>query len=295
MKFGIAGNLEKPELPEVAVKIIRRFQRENIPFFIPSNLAKKIKNKVYKKNLGKHVVAEDELPQKCDMLISLGGDGTILRMARLICPYSVPILGVNLGKLGFLAEVSIDELDNCLDEILRGEYEVEERMMLEARIGNSRKIMYALNDFVIDQSSSSRMFSVKTYVNGEFLAKYTGDGVIIATPTGSTAYALSNGGPIVTPTNNIILISPICPHTLTARTVVVPGDSIIGLKVESAPGKIHFTSDGQPEKYLVPPVEAQVKRSLLTTKLVRRKNTSFFDVLRRKLQWGVDARDLDTK
>jgi NAD+ kinase len=196
-----------------------------------------------------------------------------------------------LGKLGFLAEVSIEELDVCISEIIKGDYTVEDRMMLQSRMGKSKVLMYALNDIVLDQTDSSRMFSIQTFVNGEFLSKYTGDGIIIATPTGSTAYALSNGGPIVTPANNSILISPICPHTLTARTVVVPGESVITLKVETAAGKIHLTSDGQPQKYMQPPVEVVIERSALITKLVKRKNTSYYDVLRRKLHWGRDARN----
>ena len=212
-------------------------------------------------------------------------------MARLVSGTATPILGINLGKLGFLAEVSLEELDECLTEIMRNDYVVEDRMMLQARIGKSKNNVQALNDIVLHQTGSSRMFSVKTFVNGEFLSKFIGDGIIIATPTGSTAYALSNGGPIVTPTNHLILISPICPHTLTARTVVVPEESIITLKVETATGKIHLAADGQQQAFLQPPVEIIIERSPLTTKLVKRKNRSYYDVLRRKLNWGKDARN----
>lgn len=292
MKFGISGNLDKAELPKVVEKLIRRLRIEGITYVLPTILEKKLHKSIDKKLLRHSViVTEKKLPKVCDILISLGGDGTILRMARLVSGYGTPILGINLGKLGFLAEVSIEELDDCLDEIIKGDYTVEDRMMLQARIGKSKIPMYALNDIVLDQTDSSRMFSIETFVNGEFLSKYTGDGLIIATPTGSTAYALSNGGPIVTPANSSILISPICPHTLTARTVVVPGESVITLKVKTAPGKIHLTSDGQPQKYFKPPMEIIVERSLFTTKLVKRKNTSYYDVLRRKLHWGRDARN----
>jgi NAD+ kinase len=212
-------------------------------------------------------------------------------MARLVNGMATPILGINLGKLGFLAEVSLEELDECLTEIISGNYIVEDRMMLQARIGKSKNNLQALNDVVLHQTGSSRMFSVKTFVNGEFLSNFIGDGIIISTPTGSTAYALSNGGPIVTPTNHLILISPICPHTLTARTVVVSEDSIITLKVETATGKIHLAADGQQQAFLQTPVEIIIERSTLTTKLVKRKNRSYYDVLRRKLNWGKDARN----
>ena len=148
-------------------------------------------------------------------------------------------------------------------------------MMLQARIGQSKIQVHALNDVVLHQTGSSRMFSVKTFVNGEFLSKFIGDGIIIATPTGSTAYALSNGGPIVTPTSQLILISPICPHTLTARTVVVPEQSQITLKVETATGKIHLAADGQQQAFLMPPTEILVERLPRTTKLVTRKQRSY--------------------
>jgi NAD+ kinase len=292
MRFGIAGNLDKSELPKVVERLITRFKMENVPYVLHAGLAKGLRGKIARSFLSQSpVIAEHKLPAACDILISLGGDGTILRMARLVSGMSTPILGINLGKLGFLAEVSLDELDECLTEIINSDYIVEDRMMLQARIGKSKVNVRALNDVVLHQTGSSRMFSVKTFVNGEFLSKFIGDGIIIATPTGSTAYALSNGGPIVTPTNQLILISPICPHTLTARTVVVPEESMITLKVETASGKIHLAADGQQQALLPPPVEIIIERSPLTTKLVKRKNRSHYDVLRRKLNWGKDARN----
>jgi NAD+ kinase len=292
MRFGIAGNLDKTELPEVVERLIARFKKEEVPYVLHEAMAKGLRGKIDKRVLSQSpVVSEQKLPAECDILISLGGDGTILRMARLVNGMATPILGVNLGKLGFLAEISLDELDECLTEIIDGDYIVEDRMMLQARIGKSKNNIQALNDVVLRQTSSSRMFSVKTFVNGEFLSEFIGDGIIISTPTGSTAYALSNGGPIVTPTNHLILISPICPHTLTARTVVVPEDSIITLKVEIATGKIHLAADGQQQTFLQVPIEIVIERSTHTTKLVKRKNRSYYDVLRRKLNWGKDARN----
>jgi NAD+ kinase len=293
MRFGIAGNLDKTELPEVVERLIARFKKEEVPYVLHEVMAKGLRGKMDNRVL-RHspVISERKLPAECDILISLGGDGTILRMARLVNGTATPILGINLGKLGFLAEISLDELDECLTEIISGNYIVEDRMMLQARIGRSKNNVQALNDVVVHQTGSSRMFSVKTFVNGEFLSNFIGDGIIISTPTGSTAYALSNGGPIVTPTNHLILISPICPHTLTARTVVVPEDSIITLKVETATGTIHLAADGQQQTFLQVPLEIVIERSPLTTKLVKRMNRSYYDVLRRKLNWGKDARNL---
>lgn len=292
MKFGICGNLEKKELPQVVERLVKRLSTEKVPYVLSKILARGLKNKVDTELLRRSkTVVEHALPSSCDILISLGGDGTILRIARLVSEKSTPILGINLGKLGFLAEISVEELDDCLKDILHGNYQIEERMMLEARVGKSRKRQYALNDIVLDLAGSSRMFSVQTFVNNEYLSTFTGDGIIIATPTGSTGYVLSNGGPIVAPTSRSILISPICPHTLTARTVVVSDDSIIRLKVETAPGKIHVAADGQPQVFKKPALEVIVKKSPFTTKLVKRLNTSYYDVLRRKLHWGKDIRN----
>lgn len=295
MKFGIFGNLDKTELPQVVEKLVARLKKEGVPYILPTTLVQGLRGKIDSKILRQSVVVpEQKLPTACDILISLGGDGTILRMARLVYGHATPILGINLGKLGFLAEVSLEELDDCLTEILRGDYIIEDRMMLQAHIGNSKKLMYALNDIVLTQTDSSRMFNVQTFVSGEFLSKFTGDGTIVATPTGSTAYVLSNGGPIVTPTNHSILISPICPHSLTARTVVVPEESIITLKVQTAHGKMRLTADGQSQIFVRLPLEVIVERSPLTTKLVGRINTSYYDILRRKLHWGRDARNLES-
>jgi NAD+ kinase len=293
MRFGIAGNLDKTELAKVVERLIIRFKNEGVPYVLHAAMAKGLRGKI-DRHLFRHlpVVSERKLPAACDILISLGGDGTILRMARLVSGRSTPILGINLGKLGFLAEVSLEELDECLTEIMKGDYLVEDRMMLQARTNKSKINVQALNDIVLHQTGSSRMFNVKTFVNGEFLSNFIGDGIIVATPTGSTAYALSNGGPIVTPTNQLILISPICPHTLTARTVVVSEESIITLKIETAAGKIHLAADGQKQAFVQVPVEIIIERSPLTTKLVKRKNRSYYDVLRRKLNWGKDARNL---
>ena len=292
MKFGISGNLDKVELPKVIEKLIVRFRKEKVPYVLHAMMAKGLRGKLNSRLLKQSpIVSEKKLPTACDILISVGGDGTILRMARLVSGHDLPILGINLGKLGFLAEVSVEELDDCLTEILRGDYKVEDRMMLQARINKSKQLMYAMNDIVINQTDSSRMFNVQTFVSGDFLSKFTCDGTIVATPTGSTAYVLSNGGPIVTPTNHSMLISPICPHSLTARTVVVPEESIITLKVQTAHGKLRITADGQSQISAKLPLEVVIERSPLVTKLIKRKDTSYYDVLRRKLHWGRDARN----
>jgi NAD+ kinase len=289
MTFGIAGNLRKEGVPTIAQRVIQRFISEGVDFVIEKSLSAVLHKKLRMKFVGK-AVSEKDLPARCDMLISLGGDGTILRLARQVAEKGTPLLGVNLGKLGFLAEVSVEDLDACLSEVLKGDYFVVERMMLQTTILKNSKTYLALNDIVVDKFGSSRVLNFETHVNGEYLATFTADGIILSTPTGSTAYAMANGGPIVTPHNKAITISPICPHSLTARPVIVPDDSVIRIKVVSPENKVRITADGQDEVLVRPPTEIRVKRSPLSARLVKRRNTSYYDILRKKLNWGQDLR-----
>ncbi len=296
MRFGIAGNIEKPEIGQIVDALVTRFRREHIPFVVHDRLAARVRGSLgWLKTARVRTVPERRLAESCDILISIGGDGTILRMTRLVSRHGTPILGVNLGKLGFLAEVSRDELDGVLDEILRGEFEVEERIMLEAVAAGSRKKSYALNDIVMDLNVSSRIVQVDTWVNGEFLATFNGNGMIVSTPTGSTGYALSNGGPIVTPTNRVLLVSPICPPTLTARPVVVSDDSTVTLTVKQASARVNVAADGETQHVCKAPLTVSVRRAPFTAKLVKRRNVSYYDVLRRKLHWGKDVRTSGTE
>jgi NAD+ kinase len=291
MTFGIIGNLEKERLTEVVSRLVRRLAEEQVSFVLHDALARKVgKGPLTKYVKMAHKASEQKLPSLCDMVIALGGDGTMLRTTRVVGSRRTPILGVNLGKLGFLAEVSIDELDSCISDILSGKFFLQERMLLEASARGLRSPFLALNDIVIDKAASSRVIDIATSVNGEFLATFTGDGIILSTPTGSTAYALSNGGPIVTPSNRTITISPICPHTLTVRPVIVPDQSVITLNIPKGTRKVHLTADGQLEKLLSPPLQVTVKRSSFTAQLVKRTNVTYYDLLRQKLQWGRDLR-----
>ena len=291
MTFGISGNLDKKELPRVVERLIARFQAEKIKYVIHDTVARFVKSHLRSVKIDKRMlVSEANLRKSCSMLISLGGDGTILRMARLLGGTKIPILGINLGKLGFLAAVSLEELDECLDDILRHQYTIDKRMMLRSSGNGMTGSFLALNDIVVAKYGASRVMSIETYVNKEYLATFTGDGIIISTPTGSTAYALANGGPIVTPNNHSITISPICPHTLTARPVIVPENSIIDLKVLSTVARIQLTADGQQEKHLTSPATVTVSKAPFEAHLVRRRGTNFYEVLRTKLHWGKDVR-----
>lgn len=227
-----------------------------------------------------------DIYSKSDFIIALGGDGTILNVARLCAPFGTPIFAVNLGHLGFLTEVDMNEVFVSLDKIYKGEYTVEKRMMLEANVvKNDMEIINfrALNDIVITRGAFSRMARINAYVNNNYVDTYLADGVIIATPTGSTAYSLSAGGPIVYPTVEVIIITPICPHTLYSRSIIVSPDDVIRLEISEENQDLMITTDGQQGYKLDYRDIIYIKKSNEYTNLIRVKNTNFFDLLRDKL------------
>lgn len=289
MKFGIIGNTAKPATKNVAISLLNYLTEKHLPYVVHDELGEWINSP--KHAIGKvPLCSEKELPKKCTMLIALGGNGTMLAAARLVGQHGIPILGVNLGKLGFLAEVSVDELHQCIDDILNENYFVEDRMALEAKSDKNGKTYYALNEVVVDKGASSRVIHLETYVNNDYLVTYTADGIILNTPTGSTAYSLATGGPIVAPQAKVITINPIAPHTLSARPVIVPDESVVRVAVKSSPKPVHITTDGQVEGFYDAPAEFTIRKAPYTVKLVKRKQRRFYDLLRAKLMWGKDVR-----
>jgi len=291
MKFGVIGNLSKPIIKTVACDLFAYLDEKNIPFSVHEELGKWYSAQGLTPELKSAVIfSESELPKNCDILIALGGDGTMLTAARIVGQACVPILGVNLGKLGFLAEVSIDELHKCIDDIVTKKFHVEERMVLRATAGNEAQSYFALNDIVIDRGSSSRIIDLEIYVNDEYLVTFTADGIIISTPTGSTAYSLASGGPIITPQSNVIEINPIAPHTLSARPVIIPDNSAVKILIRESPKQVHMASDGQIDNFYQTPIEFIITRAPYTVRLVKRRKRNYYDLLRMKLMWGKDVR-----
>ena len=230
------------------------------------------------------------IPGESDMLLVLGGDGTLLSVARLVEGHDLPVLGVNLGSLGFLTELALEELYPALRNVLEGDYRVEERVRLDVQLNRQGEVVgeyRVLNDVVINKGALARIFDLEAFVDGERLTTYKADGLIVSTPTGSTAYSMAAGGPIVEPTLNVILISPICPHTLTNRPLVVPGSSLIELCLLSDSGKVFLTLDGQEGTQLFPGDKVQIKESGNRASLIRTGSKSFFEVLSTKLLWGL--------
>jgi len=223
------------------------------------------------------------------LCVVVGGDGTLLAAARSLAGRPIPILGVNLGGLGFMAETGPRQAVARLRQVLAGRHEVGRRMTLEATLVRGRRPglkQSALNDVVIAKSAIARMIELKVKINGSLVTTYRADGLIVSTPTGSTAYSLSAGGPIILPDMDALLISPICPHTLSMRPLVVPGDARVELTLASEGSKVYLTLDGQVGQMLEPGDRVRVRRGPADVLMVRPRRLNYFDVLRRKLRWG---------
>ncbi len=234
----------------------------------------------YLKEKGLKVIISDlnNLSKICDFAFVVGGDGTILKAGRFYSKFNIPIFGINLGHLGFLSQASENELQSAIEKILNNDYRTEKRMMLEC--GK----YCALNDFVIKSQSQIRTSSISIEINSEFVCDYTADGVIISTPTGSTAYAMSAGGPILTPDLEVLVITPICPHMLSVRPIVVNKNSIIRVYSKNK-DEFMVCADGQ-ETFLM--ADITIKKSVNYASLALLKDNSFYSVLRNKLYWGIN-------
>jgi NAD+ kinase len=238
---------------------------------------------------GARCVARDALAAQVDLMIVLGGDGTLLSAARALGNHKVPILAVNLGGLGFLTSVTLDELYPLLEQVAAGKHRISERMMLDAAIhrgGQPAEQQCALNDAVANKAALARMLDFDVHVDGNHVGRYRADGLVIATPTGSTAYSLAAGGPIIDPDLDAFVITPICPHMLTNRPLVVPDTARIDLDFTAADEPVYITLDGQIGFQLKPQDRVTITKSKNRVALVRPPSKTYFEVLRSKLKWG---------
>ncbi len=226
-----------------------------------------------------------------DIALSVGGDGTFLRTAARINRQNIPILGINTGRLGFLADVSRQEIEDTLDELFKNYYRIEERTLLRLSTEGQlyQEYNYALNEVAILKRDTSSMIILHTMLDDEYLASYQADGLVIATPTGSTAYSMSVNGPVVVPQSNSIVLSPVAPHSLNVRPLVIPDNAVIKLKIESRSDSFLIALDGRSEVFPVD-TELTITKADYTTKVIKRHGHTFYQTLREKLMWGADPR-----
>lgn len=276
MKAGLVINLKKQEIREITKEIINYLITNNIePLFI----------KEEKEYLGYNNYENlEENLKKIDFIIALGGDGTILRTSKILKDIEIPTIGINLGSLGFLTTFSKEERIEAIENFLKKEVIIEKRMLI--KVSFKSEDFFVLNDVVINMGSSLRMIEVKLYVNNEFVNKFNGDGIIVATPTGSTAYSLACGGPIIHPCSEVFVITPIAPHLLTSRPLILPGDFKLKLVLGEKNPPANLVLDGQKTFLLNLGEEIFLEKAKNYFLLVNKKERTYFDILKKKLKWG---------
>ena len=280
MKIGVFPNIDKDINLDVTKLLLTKLNDIGVSVMLPPTIAAMLN----KAELAKD---EQEIARLADIVISLGGDGTLLRVARKVCMMDTPIVGINVGNLGFLAEVDKNNLDLLTNALVSGNYNVENRMILEAKVqaeGYESETYCALNDVVICRKTISRIVNITAFLDDKLIDEFPADGIIIATPTGSTAYSLSAGGPIVEPDMNLMLITPICPHILHARSMVVSDKKRITIAIDNKnQNDCLLTIDGQESHMLENVHTVHIQKSKHVLKVIKILDRNFFDVVKSKL------------
>ncbi len=286
-RIGIIAKKNKPEAVAIANKLMAWLRSKKIEIYVEEEIGQLLLPAPSEPSL--KMIKRETIPIDMEMIIVLGGDGTLLSVARQVWNKNIPILGVNLGGLGFLTEIALDELYPVLERVVRDDFEVNEREVLNAgviRRGNRVAEFIVLNDAVINKGALARIIHLETTINGEYLSTFRSDGLIISTPTGSTAYNLSAGGPIVYPSLHTIIITPICPHTLTIRPIIIPDDVKIRALLKSRDEEVTLTLDGQQGFTLEFEDVVEVGKAEGRILLIKSPYRHYFELLREKLKWG---------
>ena len=288
-RLGIVANLNKQKARETIPVFLKMLQEKGIPAVITTTIQRELNVRQF----GLDAYPRSEIGLHSDVVVAFGGDGTMLSTAREVSHTQVPILGVNLGRFGFLAEISVEELYRLVDQIAVGQFDVEARMAIQARViqGKRQRLFFAFNDVVLDRYSSSRTILIDTYINDEYLNTYNADGIIVSTPTGSTAYNLSAGGPLLAPDMEALIVTPICSHSLSQRPLVIHPKRTIRIKARSEGRKMLFTADGQDVVTVTERDVVEVRQAPFSVKLVKCSGKSFYEVLRTKLNWGENRKN----
>jgi NAD+ kinase len=279
-KIGIICKPGRPEPEEILRELLPWLRRKGYETFVDQEAAAAL-------NVGGFT--RSEIASSVDVVLVLGGDGTMLSVSRSVAEKGVPILGINLGSMGFITEINRDEIYDVVDRILSGDCAIEERLMLTARIlrnGEEISGYTVLNDVVINKGALARIIDMETFINGTYVTTFKADGLIIATPTGSTAYSLSASGPIIYPTLDSIVLTPICPHTLTNRPILLPHDFRIEIVLKTLSEDVYLTLDGQIGAPLRMDDVIEISQAEYKTRLLIPYERDYFKILRNKLRWG---------
>jgi len=278
--IGVIINTQKDIARELAGELLEYLNSKSVPYLIESKSARAL-------STTSRSVEISELKERVDFIVLLGGDGTLLHTASHFCGTGIPLLGVNVGSLGFMTVIEKDCFKKAVDDLLSGDYEVENRMMLTAEVYRSGEQVYksyGLNDVVISRGASFKLIGIEIYINGEFISNYEGDGLLVATPTGSTAYSLSAGGPIVHPRLKVMLITPICPHNLFMRPMVIGDDDEVSVNLKIPGKKMHLSTDGRSILELQNGDQIKIRKSSQEVSLVRFPDRDFYQILREKMK-----------
>ncbi len=296
LKFALFGNIYQPRKSVAAQKLISLLDERMAELYIEKEFYAFLTEKMQLEFKPAGIISDDNF--QADIAISMGGDGTFLKAASKVGNKQIPIVGINIGRLGFLTDTTPDEIETLVNALYEEKYEVEHRTVLSVKFFNAETneeipscgYPFALNDVAILKHDSSSMISIRTSINDNYLVTYQADGIVVATPTGSTAYSLSVGGPILEPTSNTFEITPVASHSLNIRPVVLRDDCTIRLQVASRSHNFLVAIDGRsysyPEK-----IELQIKKGDYKVHVIKRQNRTFFHTLRHKMMWGADNRD----
>ncbi len=293
MKIAVYGREFHPSVIPYVQHLFDSLMSKNAELWIYADFHRFLEQQVHCPQQLNTYTTHHQLPGDIGFMLSLGGDGTMLAAVSIVGDSGIPVAGINFGRLGFLASINKDDIEASMNAIFNGEYNIQKRTLLSVQSKQAELFdgnHFALNDITLFKYDSSAMITVSAYLNGELLNAYWADGIIVATPTGSTAYSLSCGGPIILPGSGNFVITPISPHNLNVRPVVISDDMELDLEIESRSGKFLLSCDSKTEPVSTD-IKLKISRSHFQINLIRLKNYSYFSNLRNKLLWGLDARN----
>ena len=293
LRFALFGNVHHPEKSAAIRRLLAALERHGAQIAIDQYYYDFLTSLPDNPLQNTHYSVFSELPS-CDFAFSLGGDGTLLNTASRVRSRQVPIVGVNMGRMGFLADVAADEVESCVDALYQDDYTVDDRALIQVTTDGEQieGCDCALNDVAILKRDTASMISIRASIDGEHLATYQADGLIVSTPTGSTAYSLSNGGPIITPRTGVLLMTAVAPHSLNIRPIVIPDSASIELTVSSRSHTFLVAIDGRSQN-LPEGTTIHLHRAPYTAKIVKRSGSNYFSTLRQKLMWAADSRVIE--